>query len=112
MLPRSIRADPRGMTPESVSSAIAPVLESWPIRRAWLYGSVARGDQHVESDVDIAYEPMPDARIGWGIWDLQQQLEKALGVEVDIKTTPDARRAHRAFLKEFERDKVMAYERT
>ena len=111
MLPLSIRNDPRSLTVRSVAASVGPVFAAWPIKRAWLYGSVARGEQHVESDVDIAYEPLPDARIGWGVWNLQQQLEEALGVEVDVKTTPDAQRAHAAFLEEFERDKVMVYER-
>ncbi len=113
MYPRSRNViDARTLTPERVTAAIAPIMEQWKIARTWLYGSVARGDQEPTSDVDLIYEPLPDARIGWNIWDLQQELEDALGVAVDLHGVPDPKRANPAFIKSYERDKVMVYERT
>lgn len=106
-----IRKDPREYTVASVREAVSPVLDRWPIQRAWLYGSVARGEQGIASDVDLAYELTPNGRMGWEVWTLQQELEEALGVDVDISSTPDRRRAHAPFLEAFDRDKVIIYER-
>lgn len=113
MYPRSRNVvDARTLTPASVAEAVAPVMERWDVARAWLYGSVARGDQQPTSDVDLIYEPLPEARIGLNIWDFQQELEEALGVAVDLHGAPDPKRANPAFLRTYERDKVMVYERT
>ena len=113
MYPRSRNViDARALTPEAVAEAVAPVMERWDVARAWLYGSVARGDQSPSSDVDLIYEPMPTARIGLNVWDLEQELEEALGVAVDLHGVPDPRRANPAFIRNYERDKVMVYERT
>lgn len=53
---------------------------------AWLFGSRARGDDHAESDIDIAVllgrEPEPGLS-GLG-FDLQASLETALGEKVDV----------------------------
>lgn len=71
---------------------------------------VARGDQKPTSDVGLIYEPLPDARIEWNIWDLQQELEDALGVAVDLHGVPNPKRANPAFIRSYERDEAMVYE--
>ena len=105
------RVDARTLTPARVGKLTAPVFDVWGIRRAWLYGSVARGTQHAGSDVDLTVELMEDAHIGMGIVRLQDELEEALGVDVDIHTVPDPKRTNPAFLRNYERSKVMIYER-
>ena len=44
------------MTPQTVAATIEPVLERHPVERAWLFGSVVRGDQHRGSDIDLIVE--------------------------------------------------------
>lgn len=113
MYPRTRNArDACTLTPEEVARAIAPIMDRWLIARAWLYGSVARGDQTSTSDADLIYEPLPEARIGWNIWDLQQELEEALGVAVDLHGSPDPLRANPAFIRSYMKDRVLVYERT
>ena len=104
--------DARTLTHTSVTESVKPVFDRWGIRRAWLYGSVARGTQRASSDVDLMVEPMPDARIGFGIVRLQEELEDALGVRVDIHSVPDPKRTNPAFLRNYEMTKVLVYERT
>ena len=105
------RTDARSLTPERVGEIVAPVMERWGAARAWLYGSVARGDQHQYSDVDLIVEMLPDVRLGWGIVTFQDELEDVLNLPVDLHTPPDRRRTNPAFLRNFDRAKVMVYER-
>lgn len=94
-----------------LSSYVTPVLDRYPIRRAWLFGSVARGVYSEESDVDLIVEGLEGASISFGMMDdLQTDLEDVLGVDVDVNTLCRPR-ASRLFLRTFDRDKVMVYER-
>ena len=106
-----LKTDARTLTHEAVSQAVGPVFDRWAIRRAWLYGSVARGTQNARSDVDLMVEPLPDAGIGFGIVRLQDELEEALGLDVDIHSVPDPKRMNPAFLRNYESSKVLVYER-
>lgn len=106
------RTDPRTLTPVSVARIVSPVFERWDVGRAWIYGSVARGTQTVTSDVDLIIEPLDDAHIGLEIVTLEEELEEALGLDVDIHSVPDAKRTNPAFLRNYELSKVMVYERT
>lgn len=86
-------------------------MDRWGVARAWLYGSVARGDQRPGSDVDLIIELMPQTHIGWEISSLQDDLEDALGCDVDVHGLPGPR-SNPAFLRNYERDKAVVYERS
>lgn len=77
-----------------------------------MYGSVARGTQRADSDVDITFELAEGARMGWEIWDFLQDLEEALGAKVDLHMPPDPQRASPAFTRGYNRDKAKIYGRT
>jgi predicted nucleotidyltransferase len=48
------------------------------------YGSVGRGDERPQSDVDVLYELAPGALLGWEIEDLADELSAVLGRPVDL----------------------------
>jgi uncharacterized protein len=50
-----------------------------------VFGSVARGDDVETSDIDILVEPAPDASL-LDIAQIQVEIEKCLGVPVDVVT--------------------------
>ena len=61
-----------------------------------VFGSVARGEDGEESDLDLLIDPLPQATF-LDQWDLQDDLEKLLGVKVDVVTAEGLRpriRAH------------------
>ena len=58
------------------------LLEKFGVRKMYIFGSYARGEQTPESDLDILVEF--EKPIGWEIADLKEYLEKILGVEVDL----------------------------
>ena len=106
------RTDARTLDPQRVAQMVEPVFSAWPIQRAWLFGSVARGTQHERSDVDLIIEPDENAGIGFGIVTIQDQLEEALGLDVDVHSLPDPKRSNPAFIRTYEASTVMVYERT
>lgn len=96
---------------ERLRRFVTPVLDRYPVSRAWLYGSVARGVYRPDSDVDIILEQEEGKRLSFGdLDDIQSELEDVLGVDVDVFTLCRPR-ARRAFLKNFDRDRVSIYER-
>ena len=68
---------------EEIKGKAVPILRRARIKRAGVFGSVARGDENVESDVDFLYE----AESPFGLFklaELRDELEMALGREVDL----------------------------
>lgn len=66
------------------------VLKAHNVKALYLFGSVVRGEDKPESDVDILVEFQPEARVGlFGLARLQRRLSEILGRPVDL-TTPDA----------------------
>jgi hypothetical protein len=67
-----------------VKERIIPILKEYGVKKASVFGSVARGDDHPKSDVDLVI------RVGhlpfgiWGFVGLKQDLEEALGRRVDV----------------------------
>lgn len=63
---------------------IEPILRSYGIRRAAVFGSHARGDAHDDSDVDILLT-IGEARLSlWDMEGLRDELAKRLGRSVDV----------------------------
>ena len=81
---------------QELTDKIVPVLQQYPIKRAAVFGSYARGEQKHDSDLDLILEldltnELPD--IIYVIWD---ELENIIKLKTDIvtfkalNTLPDA----------------------
>jgi predicted nucleotidyltransferase len=79
---------------------LSEICHRYGVARLEVFGSVSRGDERSDSDVDVLYELAPGARLGWAIEDLADELSEALGRGVDLVS----RRALHARL----RDAVLA----
>ena len=76
-------------------------LEARGVVHASLFGSVARGDDLPESDVDIILEDHPERRIDlFDLMDIAEFLESELGRRVDLGT--------RASLRPGKHDEILA----
>ena len=85
-----------------LQEAALPVLKNAGITRSSFFGSVARGEAHYNSDVDILIE-FQGKKTLFDLVELQQALEKALKRKVDLVT----RRSLYSPLKEIiQRDEV------
>ena len=62
-----------------------PILKKAGVTRSSVFGSVARGDERNDSDVDILIE-FRGKKTLFDLVELQQSLESALGREVDLIT--------------------------
>lgn len=49
-----------------------------------VFGSVARGEADADSDIDLLYVISPQARLGFGIFDLENELSEIFGRKVDL----------------------------
>ena len=96
------------MTTEQMTQRIAEYFKTQPVLKAWLFGSVARGEETPESDVDILI--VPDQMVGlFKLSGMHLDLQDMLKTRVDLVTEkgllPFARES-------VERDKKLIYERT
>lgn len=69
-------------------AAIRYVVESHRARNARVFGSVLRGQDTEDSDLDILIDPTPETTL-FDIGAIRHELRKLLGVPVDV-LTPNA----------------------
>ncbi|WP_250443188.1 nucleotidyltransferase family protein [Actinotalea sp. C106] len=81
---------------ETQRAGLAVVCRRYGFARLDVFGSVARGEETPDSDVDVLYELVPGRHIGWEIDDATEDLAAVLGRPVDLI----ARRAVHPLLRE------------
>lgn len=64
--------------------SIRDVLVDEPVKRAWLFGSYARGQESADSDVDLLVEMAPNDLTILGFLGIQTRLEQATRKPVDL----------------------------
>jgi len=80
-----------------------------PVQRAWLFGSFAREEETISSDIDILVQFIPDTKISlFDYGGIVYELEQKTGRKVDL--------VQENMLKSFagqsaDRDKILIYER-
>ena len=89
-----------------IRECIAPVCKKYPIRKAYLFGSYARGDATEKSDVDLRIEG--DIKSFFMLGGIYSELSDALGTELDLLSRlPESE----AFKENLKKDEVLLYER-
>src|SRR5690242_10655175 len=79
-----------------------------PVKKAYLFGSMARNEASTESDIDILVELDHSEPIGMKFFLYQSDLEELLHKKVDLVTTEGLSRHVKPFV---DKDKVLIYER-
>ena len=73
------------MNTQAMTQMIAEYFKTQPVVKAWLFGSVARGEETPESDVDILVQYDDTARISLlTISHMMGELERRTGRHVDL----------------------------
>ena len=63
---------------------LAQLCRKYGIAELSVFGSVARGDDRPDSDVDLLYVRVPGNDLGMSYFALQEELEKLFGRRVDL----------------------------
>ena len=72
------------LSPEIDVERLGAVCQRYGIIRLEIFGSMARGTDHSDSDIDLLYTLAPGARLGWEVEDPTSELEAVLGRRVDL----------------------------
>lgn len=79
-----------------------------PVKKVYVFGSFARGEAQVNSDIDLYLELDYQQHTGLAFYGWFEQLKDLLNLEVDIVTTNSASPYIKPFI---EKDKRLVYER-
>ncbi len=82
---------------------VADLLARHRISRAWVFGSVARGDDRPDSDLDLLVELTSDVAIDDFVG-LEDELSAMLGCPVDVVTTKELE-SNELFRRRVDRDR-------
>ena len=74
-------------------SILPELKKKYPISSMNIFGSVARGDQRPDSDLDILVEF--SGPIGWEFIDLADEIEAVAGVSVDLVSSNGIKTSYR-----------------
>jgi len=96
------------MSTQVITQQIAEYFKTQPVLKAWLFGSLARGEEREDSDIDILIQP--EASVGlFKLSGMHLDLQDLLHTDVDLVTVkgllPFAR-------KSVDHDKILIYERS
>lgn len=94
---------------KSLIKTLKEYFSDQPIERAWLFGSVSRGEDGPESDVDILVRFDPDGQVGLFqhaamISDLESLLKKSVDLVSENTLFPWVR-------ENVDKEKILIYER-
>jgi hypothetical protein len=73
---------------ERYRTEVAEALARYPVSQAWVFGSVARGDDLPDSDLDLLVEMKPEGSFVDSV-SLGEELSALLGCPVDVVTTKE-----------------------
>ncbi len=99
-------AKDRTLSISDIKKKITPILKKYDIKKASIFGSVARGEQNRTSDLDLLVEL--GRPLGLDFVDLQMDVEKAVKRKVDLLTYDSI---HQSLKDMIIKDQVKIYER-
>ena len=60
------------------------MCERYGVASLEVFGSAARGEERRDSDIDLLYVLKPDSRLGFRLFDLEDELAGVFGRPVDL----------------------------
>lgn len=72
------------LTLEVDRERLGEVCERFGVASLEVFGSVARGEDRINSDLDLLYVLKPGTRLGFRLFDLEDELAEIFGRPVDL----------------------------
>ena len=94
---------------QTIINQLQAFFPAYPIEKAWIFGSYARGEENHESDIDIMVRF--DKSAGVSLFDfirIVNKLQDTLHKKIDLVTEDGIRKFAR---ESIEHDKILVYER-
>jgi uncharacterized protein len=82
-----------------IQEKISPILRAYGIKKASVFGSVSRGDERPDSDVDLLVELGPESMDLIEYIGLKHKLEDTLGKDVDLVTEGNINRHMEPYIR-------------
>jgi predicted nucleotidyltransferase len=64
--------------------ALVDLCARYGFSKLEVFGSVARGDERTDSDIDVLYDLLPGRHVTWEVVDAADELSAILGRPVDL----------------------------
>jgi len=64
--------------------ALVELCARYGFARLEVFGSVARGEDRTDSDIDVLYDLLPGRHVTWEVIDAAEELSEILGRPVDL----------------------------
>ena len=87
-------ADASRFSQEQLTNRLAPFCRRHRVARLEVFGSVARGETHPGSDLDLLVTFRPEVHLGWDFFALHEEIEEILGCKVDLLTRRSVEQDH------------------
>jgi predicted nucleotidyltransferase len=71
---------------DEIKTRLTPFCQRHGVARLEVFGSLARGEPHRGSDIDLLVTFQPEVHLGWDFFELHKEIEDILGGEVDLLT--------------------------
>lgn len=91
---------------DEIKSICEPIFKKYGVKEAFLFGSYARNEAKIESDIDIFIDGL-DSSIPWVEGAIYGALEEALGKEIDL--VEEGSSYDQSFFNEIKKDFVKIY---
>lgn len=92
----------------NIKKQIKVFFRSKPVLRAYLFGSEARNESEINSDIDILVELDYSKPIGLEFVKMQLELEELLNKKVDLLSSKGVSKYIQPFINQ---DKILIYEK-
>jgi len=91
-----------------IKNTISDYFKTQPVEKAWVFGSFSRGEERLDSDVDILVSLIPGTRLGLRFFAMSLELEQLLNRPVDLVIEGDILPFAE---KTVNKDKILVYAR-
>lgn len=92
-------------TIEDIKTIIEPIARKYGVERVYLFGSYARGEANMSSDIDLRVDK-GSLRGMFALCGLYTEIEKALQMKVDVLTTGSL---EEDFLQKIRKEEILLY---